>query len=304
MADDDDVNPVTGNDDLRAAGLVLDDEDDIQADVAALLGIDLTSAPVNLSSNPTNAGGGPATATDTPVGSTSTDGGTGTSSVGKHKSTVWVDFDEVFEKVNGSNVRIAAICRLCKTRLSARSSAGTGHLLRHQKACRKKVDHAARVQSRLAFNPDGSLHNWEYDPIFSRTELCRLIARLDLPLGIGETHAWEDYIARAHNPRFTKVSRQTTIRDLLKLFTERRNVLINSVLPATSSVALTSDIWSGNAKDYISVVCHYVNADWELQKRVIGLRLIEDRHTGQILLKELLLWLRSFVWLTRFSLSL
>jgi hypothetical protein len=269
-----------------------------------LLGIDLTSAPVNLSSNPTNAGGGPATATDTPVGSTSTDGGTGTSSVGKHKSTVWVDFDEVFEKVNGSNVRIAAICRICKTRLSARSSAGTGHLLRHQKACRKKVDHAARVQSRLAFNPDGSLHNWEYDPIFSRTELCRLIARLDLPLGIGETHAWEDYIARAHNPRFTKVSRQTTIRDLLKLFTERRNVLINSVLPATSSVALTSDIWSGNAKDYISVVCHYVNADWELQKRVIGLRLIEDRHTGQILLKELLLWLRSFVWLTRFSLSL
>jgi hypothetical protein len=112
--------------------------------------------------------------------------------------------------------------------------------------------------------------------------LCRLIARLDLALGIGETQTWEDYIARAHNPRFTKVSRQTTIRDLCKLFTERHNVLINSVLPATYSVALTLDIWSGNAKeDYISVVCHYVNDDWELQKRVIGLRLIEVRHTGE-----------------------
>jgi hypothetical protein len=53
MADDDNVNPVTGNDDLRATGLVPDDEDDIQADAAALLGIDLTSAPVDLSSNPT-----------------------------------------------------------------------------------------------------------------------------------------------------------------------------------------------------------------------------------------------------------
>jgi hypothetical protein len=81
----------------------------------------------------------------------------------------------------------ATICRMCKTRLSARSFAGTGHLLRHQKVCRKKVDHAARVQSRLAFNPDGSLHNWEYDFIFARTKLCRLIARLDLPLGIGES---------------------------------------------------------------------------------------------------------------------
>jgi hypothetical protein len=29
MADDDDVNLVTGNDDLRAVGLVPDDEDDI-----------------------------------------------------------------------------------------------------------------------------------------------------------------------------------------------------------------------------------------------------------------------------------
>jgi hypothetical protein len=42
-------------------------------------------------------------------------------------------------------------------------------------------------------------------------------------------------------------------------------VLKNSVLPTASSVALTSDIWSGNAKeDYISVVAHYVNTDWEL----------------------------------------
>ena len=85
---------------------------------------------------------------------------------------------------------------------------------------------------------------------------------LDLPLGIGEIDAWEEYIVRAHNPRFTKVSRQTTTRDLNKLFTERRNMLKNSVLSAASSVALTSDIWSGNAKgNYISVIVHYVNVD-------------------------------------------
>jgi hypothetical protein len=35
--------------------------------------------------------------------------------------------------VNGSNVRTAVICRMCKTRLSARSSASTGHFLRHEK---------------------------------------------------------------------------------------------------------------------------------------------------------------------------
>ena len=89
-----------------------------------------------------------------------------------------------------------------------------------------------------------------------------MIARLDLPLGIGETKAFEDYIIHGHNPRFVKSSRRTTTRDLGKLFTKRCDKLKNFVLPAASSVALTSDIWSGNAKeDYISVVAHYVNAD-------------------------------------------
>jgi len=65
--------------------------------------------------------------------------------------------------MNGQKVRTAAICKMCKTKLSTRSSTVTGHLIRHQKSCWKKVDHAARVQSRLSFNPDGSVHNWDYN---------------------------------------------------------------------------------------------------------------------------------------------
>jgi hypothetical protein len=87
------------------------------------------------------------------------------------------------------------------------------------KSCMKKRNAASMVQSRLAMNRDG-LKNWVYDPMIARIELCRLIARLDLPLGIGETQAWEDYIKRARNPLFQKVSRQTTTRNMAKLFAE------------------------------------------------------------------------------------
>ena len=59
-------------------------------------------------------------------------------------------------------------------------------------------------------------------------------------------------------------------------------MLKNHVLSAVSSATLTSDIWSGNAKeDFITVIAHYVSADWELQKKVIGFRLIEVKHTGE-----------------------
>jgi hypothetical protein len=52
-------------------------------------------------------------------------------------------------------------------------------------------------------------------------------------------------------------------------------------LKSVSSVCITSDIWSDNAKeDYLSVVIHFVSADWELEKRVIGPKLIDVFHTG------------------------
>lgn len=65
---------------------------------------------------------------------------------------------------------------------------------------------------------------------------------------------------RGHNPRFVKVSWQTTTRDRDKLFNGHHDL-------------------SGNANEnYISVVAHFVNADWELHKRVFGLSLIETSH--------------------------
>ena len=71
--------------------------------------------------------------------------------------------------------------------------------------------------------------------------MVRLIARLDLPLGFGESEAFDDYITTAHNPRFTPCSRQTTTRDLIKYFIECRDKLVDT-LKTVSSVALTSDI--------------------------------------------------------------
>jgi hypothetical protein len=178
-------------------------------------------------------------------------------------------------------VRVVAICKLCKSRLSGKSANGTGHLKRHMLSCKKKTEQANLVQTRLALNPDGSYRNWEYRPDVARAELCRLIARLDLPLSIADNDAWDDYIQRAHNPRYKRVSRFTTSRDFSKLFNEKLHHLKNEVMPGVSSVCLTSDIWSGNAKeDYITVVAHYITSEWELKKAVVGFKLIEVTHSG------------------------
>ncbi|XP_066341187.1 zinc finger BED domain-containing protein DAYSLEEPER-like [Miscanthus floridulus] len=281
--------PVTGDDDLVAAGLSLEHNDDGRDPFAVFDDTTRGTQPaIDIDAVDAGATGiGTVDSNYTGVNGNADGNGTRTpssgavSGLGKRKSQCWGDFEEVYEKINGVDVRVRAICKMCRTVLNARSAAGTGHILRHQKSCKQKLDNASRVQSRLAFNADGSLHNWNYDPAVARTELCRLIARLDLPLGFGDTDAFEEYIKSSHNPRFVRSSRRTTTRDLDKLFAERR-AMIRNYVHASASVALTSDIWSGNAKeDYISVVAHYVNADWELQKKIVGLRLIQVKHSGE-----------------------
>ena len=175
MTDDDIVYPITGNEDLIAAGLFPERDNDVRDAAATLFGVDVSSGPAPIDLDGGDAGAA-ATATGTAVASNTNstdDNGTPTfSSVGKCKSAVWADFELIYEEVNGNKIQTTTICRMCKAVLSARSTAGTGHLIRHQKSCRKKVDHAARIQSRLAFNSDGSIHNWNYNPTVARSELC------------------------------------------------------------------------------------------------------------------------------------
>jgi hypothetical protein len=67
---------------------------------------------------------------------------------------------------------------------------------------------------------------------------------------MGETDAFEEYIRTAHNPKYVPVSRQTTTRDIVKFFTDRKAKLVETLSSsAVNCVYLTSDIWSGNAKE-------------------------------------------------------
>ena len=174
-------------------------------------------------------------------------------------SGVWEHFDRTTKQDAAGNEVPYAICKICRHELSARSTGGTGHLLRHATRCRTKQGLAMR-QTQLQYNPDGTVSSWDYDPQVARQSLCRLIASEDLPLGFGESSSFQNYIKTAHNPRFTSVSRQTTTRDLVKYYNERRNKIKELFSTCTFSVALTSDIWSGRARDdYLSVAAHYVN---------------------------------------------
>ena len=68
-----------------------------------------------------------------------------------------------------------------------------------------------------------------------------MIVRLDLPLSLGASTEFEEYIRNAHNPRFVRVSRTTVTSDLDAYFSTKIDE-VNSLLSESSCVCLTSDI--------------------------------------------------------------
>jgi hypothetical protein len=160
------VRATSTDDDLE-----VEDDDDLREDVAALLGIPVVDVDVD---------GEDADDIHTPMQSSK-------------KSDVWSYFDEVKDGEGPTAVCIEAICKHCSAKYSAIPANGTTHLRRHMKKCMKLKNHSDMVRAKIALNANG-LANWKYGPMVARIELCRLIARLDLPLGTGETRAWSDYI--------------------------------------------------------------------------------------------------------------
>jgi hypothetical protein len=213
----------------------------------------------------------------------------------KKTSAVWQHFTELETvDINGAMVTRAQ-CKRCPNTFAMKKGGGNGHMKRHMQKHMKEDGDAAAVQSRIKFNPDGSLGNFVYDQARQRKAVCRLIAMNDLPLGFGESPGFADYIRSAHTPDFQPVSRQTTSRDMKKLGKEGLEKIKDDFRTCTFSVSITSDIWSGRAKqDYITVVAHYVDNNWELQKRVIGFELIDVAHTGENIAASILKVVQEF----------
>ena len=87
-------------------------------------------------------------------------------------------------------VRYGARCLHCSKVYSALPSGGTGHLSRHIDACVKRREKTRMSQSQIPFNPDGSIRTWDYCSMVACTQLVRLIARLDVPISLGESEAF------------------------------------------------------------------------------------------------------------------
>ena len=119
---------------------------------------------------------------------------------------------------------------------------------------------------------------------FSAEECRRALAEMlildELPFRFVENRGFRKFCF-AMNPRFDVPSRRTIVRDLYKLYVEERMKLKKYFKSSQVRVCLTTDTWTSIQNiNYMVVTAHFIDYDWQLQKRILSFSQITD-HTGE-----------------------
>ena len=109
-----------------------------------------------------------------------------------------------------------------------------------------------------------------FDPNHFRQLITTVIILDNLPFSFVEYEAIRityQYL----RPGINWVSRNTLKADVLKMFS-REQARIKSMLDLTPGrVCLTSDLWTSIATyGYLILTAHFIDKDWELQKRLLS----------------------------------
>ena len=193
----------------------------------------------------------------------------------KLKSEIWNDFDPEY---NGNKLK-EATCKHCKKVFVATRESGTSHCLRHLLVCEEKAKVSDFLDSMKAMDPNKA-ENWKYDPEKAHWDLVRMIVLHELPFRIVEYVGFRQFVTSL-NPTFELVSRATIREDCVDLYKEIKMKLKESLADLNSRVSLTSDLWtSSQVVSYMCITCHYLDAKWNLKKKVIWFSQVETPHDG------------------------
>ena len=158
-----------------------------------------------------------------------------------------------------------AQCNHCDSKLSAKSTNGTSHLLRHIES-KHKIEQATMNNFCLKSetNDDGTaaLKNGRFDAQVARNSVSIYLVSGAHPFTIVEEDGFRTMMS-ACCPQFKSIGRHTIKREIMAMFLSQKKELMDIILAAPGRVSFTSDNWKSEVTkhSYICITCHYIDAD-------------------------------------------
>ncbi|KAK9713503.1 hypothetical protein RND81_06G031600 [Saponaria officinalis] len=202
---------------------------------------------------------------------------------------VWMIADDMLKVRNrrGSSIvwshyflttnKLRVKCRYCGLIYIAKSKNGIGHLIRHKNSCRHRPESDQRSMDEFLNKPNTpEQYTYNYDECSA--ELSRMIIQTEEPFLLAEHNAFNRYIKK-NQPEHKPTSRKTVRSNAMKQHCELKYKLISDFANMTCRFNLTADAWdSGCDYSYICITAHWIDREWNLQKRIISFSKLEFPH--------------------------
>ena len=194
----------------------------------------------------------------------------------KKRAKVWEYVDT--ELVDGKE---KAVCKFCKIHLSSVAGQGTTHLNRHIALYCHEIptEDRDRFLATMKTKPnDGDQH--VFDPVVFRGLIAKYFISAEIAFRKAEDPCWKEMINYCQ-PSFRAVGRQSVRGDCLLLYEEEKLMLVDRIAKQKSHVSLTADLWSSNQNlGYLGVTAHFIDDEFELQKKIIAFKQISFPHNS------------------------
>ncbi|XP_030970702.1 zinc finger BED domain-containing protein RICESLEEPER 2-like [Quercus lobata] len=181
-------------------------------------------------------------------------------------SEVWNDF-EILPSYEDGHRKVK--CRKCTNILTVDKENGTSNLRRHAKKCHQEND---SVPCR---------------PPLDQDMYCEKIAMAIIRHNYSISFAEHEVNRELHiflNPDVKPICRNTAKSDVLKIYKRERENLKRALELVPGKICLTSDLWKSSTTDeYMVLTAHYIDANWELQMRVLCFSHTPPPRSGKIL---------------------
>ena len=174
-------------------------------------------------------------------------------------------------------------CNHCSRKYNVGRTFGYGTLWAHIKKSHPSEYAVANNQTQISRYATPSNQLFRYTTENNREQLALMVATEHLPFGFGEKVGFINYCQNALNPAMQRVPRSTLTRTLHNIYSREKNILKTYFSEFQGRVSVCADIWSDNfgSHSYLGVTCHYMDNNWDMQKRILAFRVFDDSHSAQ-----------------------
>ncbi|XP_023157060.1 zinc finger BED domain-containing protein RICESLEEPER 2-like [Zea mays] len=197
---------------------------------------------------------------------------------------------EVQSKKKFGEMVTKAKCKFCYKMYVYQPGGPTSQLNRHLDKCTAYQNKLANAKSKVSQGTisfaldDGSLvvNPTEYDHDHTRNLIAKMIIVHEYSLRMVE-HRWFNILMKWMNNSYESIGRKTIKNECMKVYESEKD-LLKKTLRETESISLTTDLWTSNQNvQYMSLVGHYIDENWELQCRVLNFVELDPPHTGVVI---------------------